>query len=271
LIKAIFIKTPYLNNYPESDYAILIKDPDYFKNQKMTMSKEIESHYSTTYMAYLSGNCSEVEKRVKESKDRFGNNYKSEQYAYLLVLCQGKSKPDEVFAKDLLAFKSTVDDKEIQEHAQLLIDYLNNEFEVKEEEFKIEEEVEKVDSFILKTPYKQNDNANHFVVYSFESRKYNTNQIKVAFSNYNSIFHSSEGYGTTNVIYDDLTQFIIVKDFKNKEAAEKYAEELRTDKDFLRNIKNNNPVIFSITQQNFSTLIGKKALDNYKEYYRRYY
>jgi tetratricopeptide (TPR) repeat protein len=264
-------KDTILINYPESDYAILIKDPDYFKNQKMTMSKEIEGHYSTTYMAYLSGNCNEVEKRVKESKERFGSNYKSDQYAYLLVLCQGKSKSDEVFAKDLLAFKSTVDDKEIQEHAQLLIDYLNNEFEVKEEEFKIEEEVEKVDSFILKTPYKLNNNANHFVIYSFESRKYNTNQIKVAFSNYNSIFHSSEGYGTTNVIYDELTQFIIVKDFKNKEAAEKYAEELRTDKDFLRNIKNNNPVIFSITQQNFSTLIGKKALDNYKEYYRRYY
>jgi tetratricopeptide (TPR) repeat protein len=265
-------KDTILRKYPDSDYAILVKDPSYFNRMASVKSKEIKQLYNQSYDLYLSGNCKELLENIKISQEKYPGNKRQGHFKYLGVLCSGKNKSKEEFIQLLQEFISENKDKELDDHAQNIINYLKGDYEYTEQSEEAPTSARKdVDSFLLKVPYKQNPGAPHYFVYFFDSRKVNTNSLKMAFSDYNKEYYSTENYSINTVLLNKTQMMLLVQQFDHASPGLKYLNNIKTDKAFLEKIKNRSPRMAVISQENFAYLMQEKKAGAYLEFFRRYY
>ncbi|MBL6962442.1 MAG: tetratricopeptide repeat protein [Bacteroidetes bacterium] len=264
-------KDTILTKYPNSDYSILVEDPDYFTRLATVKSKEIKELYNESYQLYLKGDCDKLSKNVEISNKEYPGNFKNAQFNYLGILCSGKSKSNKEFIELLINFQKTNKNKEINDHAENMIKYLNGEFSVTavHEESAKKETI--MDSFMLKTPYEENTNSPYYFAYFFDSRKVNTGNLKTAFSDYNLEYYSLQNLSINTVILDEQIMLLLVQQFDEISAAMKYYNGIKTDASFLVKIKNRNPEIAVISQENFTILLTEKNQKDYLKFFMNLY
>lgn len=259
-------KDTILQHYPNSDYAILITNPDHFRKQREEQKVEIEGLYVQAYQYYETGNCEKLKDLIKESNNKYPNNYKQDNFEYLYLLCKGKNAEKDEFVADLSNFIKTTSNEELINHAQIIIDYYN----APEESETSGKEVEKVDSFLLKSVFKTDETGPFQFLFVFETRKVNSTQLKTSFSDYNAKYYSLDELKITTFIYDKDLQILVVKDFDDKFKAVKYRQNMLADNEFLTTIKNRKPEFMTISQNNFNILLKNQNLPEYREFYKRY-
>lgn len=264
-------KDTILTKYPNSDYAILVKDPGYFNRMATVKSKEIKELYDKSYQLYLNGDCDQLSKNIKISNTEYPGNFKHEQLDYLGVLCSGKSKSNKEFIEILIGFQKTHKNKEIIAHAENLIKYLKGDFVMTEEKDVSALKEAVIDSFLLKTPYNQSFLSPHYFVFFFDSRKVNTGNLKTAFSDYNAEYYSLENLTVNTVVFDDKIMLLLVQQFDEKSSSMKYYSGIKSDMNFLEKIKNRNPEIAVISQENFNILMKEKKSSDYLTFFKKYY
>ncbi len=264
-------KDSILTKYPNSDYAILVKDPTYFTRMATIKNKEITLLYDQSYQYYLDGDCDLLAQNVSSSNKNYPGNSKNDHFEYLGVLCSGKNKPKKDFIQNLIDFQNNSKNDELKEHANNLVKYLNGEFEhIEKAEVSTEKKVV-IDSFLIKTPYKQGPQSPHYFVLFFDSRKVNTENLKTAFSDYNTQYYSLEKLNINTVVFDKNIMLLLVQQFENGSSAQKYYKSIQSDQDFLEKIKNRKPQIAVIHQENFGVLLKEKDAAAYIDYFKKFY
>lgn len=259
-------KDSILAKYPDSDYAILINDPNYFKNQRQNQSVEIKALYQSAYKSFNENNCSKVIEIYNQSEKDYPRNYKSKELEYLKILCVGKSGAKDEFVKSLNSFINSTANKELTDHAQSVVDYLTA-----EEKPETGEGVAEIDSFLIKSPYSINIDIPHLFIFLFETRKVNTQKLKISFSDYNAEYHELEELQVSTFIFDEKRQILVVRQFDNSRKSTEYLKSLLSDDKFLIKIKNRHPEVSIISQENFNILLREQEYKEYKEFFKRYY
>jgi len=91
-VKANYYKNYILSNYPESDYARLIQNPNFFQEMKRK-SEVLEVFYENTYRAYLNRQYEEVIERKEYADQSFpANNKLAPKFALLKAMAVGKTR-----------------------------------------------------------------------------------------------------------------------------------------------------------------------------------
>lgn len=268
IAKKTLHKDALLKDFPNSDYVILIENPDYFKEKILAKNDEINKLYSETYDYYLKRDCKKVHENNEISKSKFQGHQMRAYFEYLDIICNaGNMKKDELI-KLLTEFQNRYKVNQLNEEVNNLLAYLNNEFsgtsnvEVQKGE-KQENETKSV--------FKLDNNAPHLFVYAFESRKYNSNEIKTAFSDYHAKYYSLANLQISNIMLNSDVQLIVVRDFANKEKAFEYLAGIKSDDNFLIKIKNRNPQIFIILQENLAEMVKQQETKSYLDFYTKFY
>lgn len=127
------------------------------------------------------------------------------------------------------------------------------------------------DSDTTAAMYGKMDNAPHGVVIWFlDPTAYNS-----AVSSAIDKFDAQNGYTTTTtrgVDIDKDSKLINIKSFKDKDAAMAYVAALRAKmKEVLPALSDDQYFIGAISTLNYSTLVGSKAINNYRHFYRENY
>lgn len=252
-------KNSILDNYPKSEFAQLILDPNYLKKQENLFKIE-KKEYALIYSIFENGN---YYKTIKEVKSKLNDSTNSCfcKYSYINAISYGKlfARTDSLFAFEnaLVHTVNNCKNTPYYSYTRNTLDKIRNTLSI--QSAKIGES-----SFIYNS--KQ---VHTFIVY-YPEKSGNINQGKNKISNFNKASFSKKGYKTSNSFLNEKDQFILVKHFQSMDEAMDYYLAFKVNKTQVKDVKDKHQ-FFIISEKNLSALYLEKKLDDYVKFFNKNY
>ncbi len=252
-----------IENYPESEYAKLLSDPDYA--QKLLQERQaLDRYYRETYAIFTGGNCEETNQRILQAQNDWGTDHElMAKFDLLGAMCVGQSDGVDEYIKALQKFVKKYPDTDEQVRAREIIRLLGGRDELGGG---IGTENESLN-------FKIEDDKLHFIIVVL----YNTDVVslsdaKIKMSDYNGEFHKTDRLRLSHISLNTTadTPVILVRRFKNKGEALKYYDGVqRKTQRFLP--EGTDYEIFAVNQSNWREIIRSKTVANYREFFEENY
>ena len=253
-------KKTILNDFPNSEYAKLILNPNYKQAEQLSKDKD-KAGYAATYQKYVRKqyaaviiNCNAIIKT--DSANEFLCNY----YYLKAQAVSGKNSGLDTLGKLEGALSDVVvhcEGHEAYATAKAALDKIRK-------TNSIEEAKEGKGTYILDPGLK------HFFVIVIPNESGKTKGAKMKLSNFNSTSFSKSKLKTTSTFLDEDTQLVLVKEFKNKKAAHDYYLAFKVNKKQVKSLSGAYPY-FVITNKNYASLMIEKSLDDYLAFFKKNY
>lgn len=252
-------KNYILNNYPNSDYANIIRDPDYFKD-KEEKANEDEQEYSKLYDRYRNKMYGLVIAKCNKIIASDTTNAYLPKYYLLKAFAVGKTSQNTESAlksplEDLIKkFPGTPEAKKAQE----LIDRMGKKKEIDEKNAAIkstmvyDENMEQVQYFMMVSLDEVDDNATKMKLSNFNRENFRRLPIKV-----------------TSSILTGSKQIYLVSSFETPESAMDYYTTFKQDTKHFP-IKSEFDY-FIISKSNFTKLYVDKDVKHYIDFFEEKY
>lgn len=255
-----YYKNIIASQYPESMYAKVLTNPDYFKE----LEKEeqiVRQYYEQTYAMYKAENYNEVIMRTDFALKTYQDNALAPQFNYLGTLARGKTIDRKVFRENLIAIIAAYPGTEIEEDAKNLIDYMDKEHP----ELKAAEEIKISQQLYLPSP-----ESPHLFAFVLDKR-INANQLVFNIINFNL-----DQYDNLNLIVDIINlnptrNLIVVKTFSNQQQVMQYLNTIGTSDEIQRDMPEMTMISMAISEQNLKTLVEDKSVERYLTFFNENY
>jgi len=262
--RATYYKNLILSKYPESEFAKILSDPEYWT--KVASQKSVgEQYYEKTYMTFLTGNYQKVVYQSDSALSVFKEISLIGRFDFLKALSLGK-----IYGNDtLLAKMNSISSRytgDIKQRADDIIAYLGGD--------NTEVSDNKTDNANAKVQeiYKPADNETiHLFVCLVDAKNINLNKIKAAFSDFNNTYFSSDNLSVSSLYLSDTRMMISVSHFKTKTNGLTYLRFTKNDRGIVDIIANSNPVTFIISTDNYPIFYKSKDEQHYLDFFNRYY
>lgn len=250
-------KSFILNNYPNSDYANYIRDPDYFLKKK-GLDALAEKEYVKALDRYTSGlyypALSQAETVLQEEPQ---NAFRSK-YMLLKAMCQGRLNADKQSIKPTLEqlireFPGTPEEARAKE----LLAILKNGYSKNE-----------VVTFESKFIYNYQDNVKHIVLV-FLKEDDNSGLAKSKISDFSREFFSKSQLKVSSKVFGTTQSVIFIEDFENDSKAREYIRVYKATRKHLLDLQN--AKILAISVSNLKLLFETQQLKEYEDFYLEYY
>lgn len=253
-------KNTILNEYPNSEYAKIIRDPSYKQKEELANSK-FSDDYKAAYQFYINENyASAIELSNAAIASNESNPFLCKHY-YLKAVSTGQQNANSDNLEPLDNALSDVlkhcEGDEVYEAAQALLDKLRNVQSVS-------------DAKTGKSTYVYASAAQHFFVLVFPNDKGSVNNAKVKVSDFNMASFSTKTLEVKSSFVDQTTQVIVTKSFKNKEEAMDYYVAFKVNKAQVKEFTEGFD-FFVITDGNFSSLYVDKDVQKYVDFFQKNY
>lgn len=246
-----------LDNYPNSDYANFLRDPDYFIKKK-EIEALAEEEYVRVLDRYERGLYYPVITKADQViKDELQNPYRSK-YILLKALCLGRLSDSK---SDMLPYLEQV----IAEYAgspeatraQEMIDILKNGYS----------ENAPVD-FEKKSVFTYEDRVKMKVLV-FPDEKLSSAASKTRVSDFNREFFSRDNLKVNSKIFGEKTSVILIDDFETEASAAEYMRVYKRTRKHLLDMQD--AKILMITSENLKVLFQLQNLEEYERFYEENY
>lgn len=253
-------KNTIINDFPESEYAKLILNPNYKQAEQLDKDKD-KLEYADTYQEYerkqyaaVIINCNKVINT--DTTNAFLCNY----YYLKAQAVSGKNSGLDTLGMLEGALSDVVEHCEghqVYATAKAALDKIRKTNSV-------EEAKEGKSTYIFDPELK------HFFVLIIPNESGKTKDAKMKLSNFNSTSFSNSKLKTTSTFLDAETHIVLVKEFKNKKAADDYYLAFKVNKEQLKSLNEAYPS-FVITNKNYASLMIEKSLDDYLAFFKKNY
>ena len=262
-VNADINKNLILSKYPNTDYAQILRNPQYNAEKSNRLNK-IEAYYEETYLAYTDGNYAVALDRCNAADTLIAKSKFKPKFALLKSLCIGRLKPVSEFE---LALK------------QVVADYPKDSVKIRAEEILVvihklkfgDKAPAPLDSASAKATYKPGPDKTHFFVLAFDTKDVNTEQQSVAVSDFNTKYFESKNYKSNYMPFGKNKGLIVVRLFKNSAEALQYFTTTQADDDIFKNLETGNYSYFVISDENYSVLFKEQNTDKYVEFFAQNY
>lgn len=262
--QADYYKNKLLNEYPNSEYAQIIKNPKYIAD-KNAQKGEVELFYTDTYNEYIASNFTGAYNKCLESENKFGKNDFAGKFAFIKAMCIGKLKGADSLEMALKKVQVFYPKDPVTKQVQDILEVLYN-MKHPNEATGEASHINKADTFSLDL------SAQHFVVAIYPDDANIVNDFKNSLSNYNTDFYGNENLNTSSSLFGSSEQVTIIKAFKNAQSALEYIDNLKKDKTvFSGKIKVESFILMAISADNIPRLFRKKQASYYQPFYDDHY
>lgn len=265
-----YYKDLILGDYPDSEYAKIIRNPNYYQEAAMRMSQD-QTLYETAY-----------------------NQYSRRQYSDALFTCNNviNEQPENQFLPKFYLVKALViaQRKDVEPYKSTLREIITK-FPGTDEAAKAEEllgifgeTVEKKPEAVLeekqepikeapKTPsaYAYDEKSSHFFALVFPNKGVNANDLKNTISDFNSASFGSKDIKITNSFINSDNQILILRSFADAAEAMDYYNTFIKNKTKLTDVNAQGYDRFIISTKNFTTLFKQKEVQEYMIFFQENY
>lgn len=263
--KANYYKNIILSNFPDSDYAEIIKDPNYYKKIE-ERNKAGENLYTQTYEAFQNKNYPIVIKNGNEAVKKFNKNEDLiARFDYLKAISHEFINGTDSLVANLEKFIVRYPTHPLTERAQIILSskkpasengqtILSNNTNNSQNEF----------------IYSQNEF--HFYVFIADIRKANFNEMKIRISDFNTKFFSMQKFEINSMYLDNTTQIITISKFENKAKAMDYFNFIKKHAEVMKDINTNDVTQYVMSDKNYLLYYRNKDLrQKYDAFFKEHY
>lgn len=261
--QADYYKNKLLNEYPNSEYAQIIKNPNYISD-KAAQKGEVELFYNDTYNEYVSNNFSGAYSKCNEAESKFGKNDYAPKFAFIKAISIGKLKGVDSLDAALKLVQVLYPKDPVTKQAQDIIELIYN--SKHPSEATATDNINRADTFSLDL------SSQHFVVAICPDDAAIANAFKSALADYNNNFYGNANLSISSSLFGAADQITNVKTFKNAQEAMEYIANLKKDKTvFSGKVKIEMFTIMAISEDNLPRLYRKKQVNYYKPFFDDHY
>lgn len=263
--KAETYKNILLTQYPETDYAKLIQDPDYY-NKLAAREKILENQYAQVYEDFTQKRWRNVITAANAAIPNCTDVTLQSQYAYLRAIAAGQ-----VYNQDTLIVGLTklVSDYKDQPVAELARYYLSN-FTTSQiqkslgiEDTSTTQQAALQEVLQSGEPEKQNaftfkPDEQHYVVLLVKTAELPLQTVKQNLNNFNKTYFSLKKLVVSSFFIDNQRQMITISKFANSSDALDYYNILVKNETFQPDIDNKVMEVYAMSANNYTTFYNKR-------------
>lgn len=264
-----FYKKSLIKEYPESDYAKLIQDPNFYKKLQADTEKANDL-YEKAYRMY---NLAKYDKAIQYAGEAI-TKYPSEkatlaQCALIKALSIGKTSDTASFVDALNIVVNKYIGTESAELAQTILERLKEGQKLTQEKATTGKQATNENA--KPSIFSEDKSITHMFVVIVNRKATKSTDLQQQLTKHNDKFFATNRL-TVSAIPLDADQIIVgVSNFKNAEEALTYLKTLKRNSEIANLIKSFERYYFLISQENYTRLYKTRNLDAYKEFYNKFY
>jgi tetratricopeptide (TPR) repeat protein len=268
--KSELIKQTILSQYPDSDYALILQDPDYLKNL-MASKDRIESMYEEAWSAFKNQSYFTAKIICDDALNNYQETELTPNYKYIRAVSISKMEENrdtlQVALRDLV---KTYPKSDVYPLAQNILRKIAKDADtLTQEQKRIQEEEARFAK--AKEAYVAKKNAPHFYILMVDSKNVDVSATKYRLSDHNKKYFKEEGLKISSIVFDKKIHMITVTNFENSTEAMTYFNTLADNDYVFANISPKDYKHFIIAAENYPVFYRSKNLSDYIIYFRKTY
>ncbi len=265
-------KTKYknliINNYPDTDYAILVQDPNYY----VEMAKKqnyFNDQYKRTYQAFEKGQYMLSLHHANQALSKTEENPLKANFLYIKALSLAQTSVVDSLYANLEDLVKRYPNAEITPQAKNILERRGKAFETVEvvatdTEISLDKLLtEALALYTLNTEDKQ------FVLLIADAEKINVNAIQVRIQDFNK--KQAGNLSLTSYPFIDQKYIVSIGEFKNQEQAMEYYKAFVSDSYVFPAVLRNDSKTFVISAENYSRFFNDKNIEKYNVFFNEKY
>jgi len=252
--KAEEAKNVIITKYPDTDYAKLILDPDYYK-KLADLANENERKYESLHRAYSAKQWANTIQIADELLGQTEDISTIAKTLYLRAVAVGQIQGEDALKDALTQIIKDYSREPVAELAKILLSTLSDTAQLLEE-IKETTELETVTEGKT-SPFNADLSDQHYVIILVDIHKKNVTDIKYDVSNFNSTYFSLDRFNINSFYINQNEQLVTIARFKNKTDAMNYHIALTTNDVFAPAIQDKALTVYAISATNYSIYYNK--------------
>jgi len=261
--KENYYKEKILSEFPESEFALLIKNPDYAQELNSKKS-EVEDFYTEVLKSYREANYQAAYSKSNNGIKTFGKNDYSPKFEFIRAMSSGKLQGVDTLEQNLKLLVAKYPQSDVTPLSKDILASISKQ--------KTPEVIKPLASLPLKKDtFTLNFEATHLIIALTPDNTKTTDVLKANIANFNSIFFSTKKFEMSSSLFGK-NQLVILKPFTNAKEAMDYHANIISDPDLYRNgLIKEEIEILPISADNLSTFYRNKDFESYKIFYKSNY
>ena len=301
---ANYYKNKILKEFPESEFAMMIQNPDYWQ-EISSINSESDKIYNEVYNTYTLKDYQQTIVQAKQAINDLHFGPYIPKLLYLEAISKGKIYGIDSLMNDLNLIVYNYPQHSITPTIENQLKYLSANYNIASQNLTYKEKplenknqinqytksenpnnkdtVQDSKTEIIDHTISDEDildaeslvyryrNMEHFYVIIFDDDKLNSSEFKIKFSDYNSKYYKSDNLKLTSMLFTMSEQMITVNRFESIEKAMSYYKDLISNNEVLNDI---DPTLFKhfiISTQNYPTFYNRKNIPAYLKFFRIFY
>ena len=267
-----YFKNQILTLYPQSDYAKLLVNPDYYKEINARTS-EASRLYDDTYKAFSNQQYYMVINNGDIARAKFKtDSVLMPKFDYLRALAIGKI---EVVDSLIVSMKKVITDypkSKVKPMAENVLAFLGPKNAPPGAQPVGKDSTGTVPAASQPDLYKFDPNAVHFYVLIVNENVVDVDALKIKLSDYNSKYHDLENLNVNSLVLDEGRQMITVNNFENSNTANTYIMGIRDSKYIFTKLQSAGSYYdFIISVENYPIFYRNKDIPQYLRFFEKFY
>lgn len=263
-----YYKGLIISQYPESDYAKVLADPEYFAKLAAEKGK-VEELYEQTWKSYKSGQYYIAIARADMALATYGDSIPlAPKFAYVRAISRGRIEVVDTLVSDLKKIIEQYPNSEVKTLSQsLLASIAQTNPQLDDGTFILEE-----DALVEEpSPYEYRPSGQHMFMIVVDSKEVRLNPLKVKISDFNQKYFSLENLTVNSMVLDNKHYLITVGNFKNDSRALDYFHLILPDQYVYSDLKPGTFDNFLISTENYGTFFKEKDIEVYRKFFITHY
>ncbi len=262
--KAEEYKNKIIQKYPDSKYASILNDPNFYAKNKNKASKQDE-YYATVYSLFEKGQYPQALDLIEKSANTMvENNPHLAKISLIRAMCIGNRDGKDEYIKELNNVIISYPNTPEQSKAKEIMRFLGG-----DKNAFAQANIQDVDKI-----YQKDESEGHYVtVITYDMEETKHINVKVAISDYNKKNFKIERlqFGDASLNISDNSQVILIRKFDNAAKAMEYYNKVMKDKDEYLGQPNLNVDIYAISQRNYRKMLSERSAVGYALFFQNKY
>ncbi len=268
--KTEYYKNMILSKYPESDFAKIVQNPNYY-DEIQQKAKEAQLFYADLYNFYIEKNYTQVITKANEGLEKYIDPSIRKNMSYLKAISLGKLNGEESMKKELQSVIKTYPATDIDTLAMGVLEALKR-AEFEKGNIKTSEN-ETDNNIIPEIKYSYNESSFHFIIIIINIKEVKIDKLKLALNNFNKEYFRLDKFDISNFYIDPTSQMLTLSRFENKQKAMDYYNAIKGNQTILADINQSKQTkIYVISDDNYNIYFkNKDKREAYDEFFIKYY
>ena len=299
--QANYYRDMVLMGFPDSDFANLIRDNEYYK-ELIARDQRVEKDYEEIYDLFARQRYRSVVTLADQADEDYPSSPLLHKFHYWKGLALANLGNREMAISTFESIVRSCDSKDsIVPLAQIQLDLLrsrtdsilasSDETITPDDEKRLREKNRQLNQPASDKPqastgadakpeeqlpqealvYRYRDNQQHYVIVIVNDRTVRATELQYRLSDFNSQYYANSGYKVNALLFTDTTQILTIHRFTSADEAMNYYRHLQQQESPLQQLNPSDHVEFAISTQNYATFYNRKKVDAYYAFFRKYY